>query len=305
MALSAYEKLHSRQRDVSLLGSTAEVLGWDQETCLPDSGVAWRAEQLAFLQGQKHRLATAPEVADWLSEAEAGPTSANPVEATNLRWWRRHYERAVRLPVDLVEEFTRATALAQSVWAQARKDSNFSLFQPHLEKLVELTRQRADAWGWEVCRYDALLEGYEPGARSAELSQLFSELAPQISALVTPAREHSQRWPAETLAGEYPIAAQQAFNREIAEAVGFDFTAGRIDTATHPFCTALGPQDVRLTTRYNEKDFTTSLFGVLHEAGHGLYDQGLNVTEWGQPAGSSLSLVIHVSQSRLWANYVG
>ncbi len=303
--MSAYDSLHERFRQVALLRSTAAVLGWDQETYLPVSGVAWRADQLAWLSGRGHEMATAPEVGDWLAAAEAERPAEDTAEATNVRGWRRAYDRATKLPVALVEEFSRTTSLAQSVWAEARKRSDFAAFQPHLEKLVELTRRKADAYGWEACRYDALLDEYEPGARSSDLAAVFAELEPQISALIGPAVERAARWPRDLLAGHYPVAAQQAFNREVAEAIGFDFAAGRIDTATHPFCTGLGPGDTRLTTRYDEADFTSSLYGVLHEAGHGLYDQGLNKAEWGQPAGEAVSLGIHESQSRLWENHIG
>lgn len=312
MSITAYHHLHDRLREAALLRSAAGVLGWDQETYLPPQGVAWRAEQLAVLSGRVHRMVTAPEIGEWLAAAESAavplPADAPPdavVADTNLRGWRRAYDRATRLPVDLVEEWTRTTSLAQNVWAEARRTSDFALFQPHLEKLVGLARRKADAWGWQTCRYDALLDEYEPGARSAELAALFADLGPQISALVGPATEKAARFPRDLLAGRYPVAAQQAFNREVAEAIGFDFTAGRIDTTTHPFCTGLGPGDTRLTTRYDETDFTSSLYGVLHEAGHGLYDQGLNRAEWGQPAGDACSLGIHESQSRLWENHVG
>ena len=312
MSETAYRHLHDRLREAALLRSAAGVLGWDQETYLPPQGVAWRAEQLALLSGQVHRLVTAPEIGEWLAaaESEARPASADAPAAavvadTNVRGWRRAYDRATKLPVELVEEWTRTTSLAQNVWAEARRTSDFALFQPHLEKLVGLARRKADAWGWQTCRYDALLDEYEPGARSADLAALFAGLGPQISALVGPAAEKAARFPRDLLAGHYPVAAQQAFNREVAEAVGFDFTAGRIDTTTHPFCTGLGPGDTRLTTRYDETDFTSSLYGVLHEAGHGLYDQGLNRDEWGQPAGDACSLGIHESQSRLWENHVG
>ncbi len=304
----AYDRLHQRFRDVSLLNSSAGVLSWDQETYLPTGGVAWRAEQLAYLHGHSHRLATAPEIGDWLAEAESGPDAddaVDPARATNVRGWRRAYDRAVKLPPTLVEALSRATSLGQHEWAEARKASDFARFRPHLENLLTLTREKADAWGWTTCRYDALLDEYEPGARSAELAALFADLGPKVSALIEPAVARASRVPADVLAGHYPVAAQEAFNREVAAAVGFDFTRGRLDTTTHPFCTGLGPGDTRLTTRYDETDFTSSLYGVLHEAGHGLYDQGLNGSEWGHPAGEAVSLGIHESQSRLWENHVG
>lgn len=303
---SAYDRLRQRFREIALLNSAAGVLHWDQETYLPSQGVPWRAEQLAYLSGQAHRLATAPEVGDWLAEAEASvPEDAAYPQRTNLRGWRRDYDRAVKLPPRLVEELSRATSLAQSAWAEARQKSDFALFLPHLDALVSLIRDKAAALSSGGCLYDALLDEYEPGAKGDELATLFRELGPQVSALIEPALARAARVPADTLAGHYPIDAQKAFNREVAEAIGFDFSRGRIDTTAHPFCTGLGPADTRLTTRYDESDFTSSLYGVLHEAGHGLYEQGLNADEWGLPAGASVSLGIHESQSRLWENHVG
>ena len=163
----------------------------------------------------------------------------------------------------------------------------------------------ADKWGYVECRYDALLDGRERGALASELKTLFAEFRPALVSVLGPAVERSRSVSENLLEADYPIAAQQAFNREVAEAIGFDFNAGRIDTATHPFCTGLGPGDTRMTTRYNERDFTESFYGVLHEAGHGLYDQGLKVEHHGTPLGSACSMGIHESQSRLWENHVG
>jgi len=163
----------------------------------------------------------------------------------------------------------------------------------------------ADCWGYQESPYDALLEGHEPGATAAQIRDLFSELRPATASILGPAVEKSAAVPEDLLKGHYPIAAQQAFNRKVAEAIGFDFSAGRVDTTTHPFCSTLGAGDCRLTTRYNENDFTQSLYGILHEAGHGLYEQGLSAEDFGTPLGSAVSLGIHESQSRLWENHVG
>ncbi len=300
-----YQKLRRWFGGVALVRSTGSVLGWDQETYLPEKAGDFRAEQLAWLAGQQHRLATSPEVGAWISECEAAGAAEGSVEATNVKGWRRDYDLATKLPPEFVEELSRTTAQATHVWAEARKRSDFSHYQPMLEKLVRLVQEKADRIGWEACRYDALLDEYEPGARTADLVTLFSTLGPAQSALVGPAAEVSARQPEDLLKAEYPIAAQQAFNREVAEAFGFDFKSGRIDTTSHPFCSGMGPHDTRLTTRYDTADFFSSFYGVLHETGHGLYDQGLLKEEWGQPAGDACSLGIHESQSRLWENHIG
>ncbi len=300
----AYQKLLDLSRELALLQDTEALLSWDQETQLPRGGVAWRAEQMAWLGGEIHRRFTREEVGEWIAACEEAGFAEDSDEDANVREWRHGFDRATRLPSSLVEEFEKTRALAKSAWAEARQASDFSAFAPHLETLVDLSRQRAENWGYEDCLYDALIDDFERGARSAELKTLFDGLRPELVAI---ADEALSREPFDTarLAGDYPEASQQAFNREVAEAVGFDFSAGRIDTAVHPFCTGLGPRDTRLTTRYDESDFRSSLYGVLHEAGHGLYDQGLREDCHGQPVGRAVSLGVHESQSRLWENHVG
>jgi len=301
----AYEKLRTRAKEIALVDSAAALLNWDEETYMPRKALPFRAEQLAFFSGWSHRQFTALEVGDWIKACEDHSYAADSDEAANVREWRRSYDRATKLPPELVEEFNRATTLARDAWTEARKRSEFAHFQPHLEKLLQLSRQMADKWGYAECRYDALLEGHERGARASQIRKVFAELRPAIVSVLGPAVERSKAIPEDFLEGDYPIAAQQAFNREVAEAFGFDFNAGRIDTTTHPFCTGLGPGDTRLTTRYNERDFTESFYGVLHETGHGLYDQGLKSEHHGTPLGSACSMGIHESQSRLWENHVG
>ena len=300
-----YQKLLKRTREIALLSSASELLAWDLETYLPAKGVTFRADQLAHLGGEAHRLFTAKKVGEWISVCEQQGFAPESDEAANVREWRRRYDRATKLPTKLVEKFQKVRTLAREAWRQARSQSEYSLFKPHLKKVLELNRQMADHWGYQESRYDALLDEYEPGARASELRRLFDDLRPAIGSVLAAALERSAAIPRDLLEGDYPVAAQQALNREVAQAIGFDFQAGRIDTTTHPFCSTLGPADCRLTTRYNERNFTQSFFGVLHEAGHGLYEQGLGADHYGTPLGSAASLGIHESQSRLWENHIG
>ena len=292
-------------REVSWLNSTSCALEWDQDTYMPPKALAHRAEQLACLRGRAHRLFTARAVGGLIAECEQHGFAPDSVEGANVREWRRQFDRATKVPSSFVEKLERLKTLAHESWRAARAQSKFELFQPHLAKIVGMIRQKADYLGYEASPYDALLEEYEPGARAEGIARLFLELRPAIVAMLGPALKHSAGTPDIGLPGKYPVAAQQSFNRRVAEAIGFDFAAGRIDTTTHPFCATLGPGDCRLTTRYNETDFTVSLYGVLHEAGHGLYEQGLPPEHYGTPAGSAVSLGIHESQSRLWENHVG
>jgi carboxypeptidase Taq len=304
-APASYKKLLRRARQIALAANAGSALTWDQETYMPAKALAFRAEQLAWLSGHAHRLFIAGSVGQWISDCEQRGLPPGSGPAANLREWRRQYDRATKVPPRLVEKLEKTRAHAREAWRQARQQSNFALFKPHFDKVLSLIRQMVDCWGYKESPYDALLEGYEQGATVAELRPLFSQLRPAIASILAPAAARSAAVPADFLRGHYPEAAQQAFNRRVAEAVGFDFNAGRIDTTTHPFCETLGAGDCRLTTRYNESDFTQSLYGVLHESGHGMYEQGLPTEDFGTPLGTAVSLGIHESQSRLWENHVG
>lgn len=299
--MSIFEKA----REHAVIQSAAAVLGWDQETYLPPSATEHRAAQLSWLSSRAHELATSDEWKSELESAEAANPGKDPKLTANLRELRREFDRATKIPVELVARESTASSLAKHAWADARERSDFSTFAPHLETLLGIAREKAALWGCTGEPYDALLEGYERGTSTAAVAALFDALKPALRETAARAVEKSAARAASLPPGPYPIAAQQSLNFRIAESIGFDFQAGRIDTTTHPFCTTLGPRDVRLTTRYDEADFTSSLFGVLHEAGHGMYEQGLPADDFGLPSGSSVSLGIHESQSRLWENHVG
>jgi len=292
-------------REHAVIGSSASVLGWDQETFLPPAATRYRAAQLSWLSARAHELATSDRWKRALEEAEEADDRSNATLTGNLRELRRVFHRSTKLPVELVMRETEATSLAKHAWVAARKKSEFTAFAPHLQTLLDIAREKAERWGYQNEPYDALLDGYERATSTAEVAALFDSLKPSLCRIASAAVAKSECSPSRLPDGPYPIEAQQKFNRLIAEAVGFDFEAGRIDTTAHPFCTTLGPHDVRLTTRYDLTDFTSSLFGVLHEAGHGLYEQGLPGDDFGLPSGHAVSLGIHESQSRLWENQVG
>ncbi|MEI6820064.1 MAG: carboxypeptidase M32 [Verrucomicrobiota bacterium] len=292
-------------REVAVIHSAAAAIGWDHETYLPPAAESYRAQQLAWLSSRAHELATSEAWKKNLEAAEASDAGNDWKLTANLRELRREFDRATKLPVELVARDTVASSLAKSAWADSRERSDFASFAPHLETLLGIAREKADLWGYVNEPYDALLEGYERGTSTAAVADLFDAMRPDVRDIAARAVETSATHAPSLPSGPYPIAAQQRFNEQVAASIGFDFEAGRIDTTTHPFCTTLGPRDVRLTTRYEEADFTSSLFGVLHEAGHGLYEQGLPADDFGLPSGTAVSLGIHESQSRLWENHVG
>lgn len=291
-----------------LLGSCASVLSWDEQTCMPAGGAEHRANQLGLLAGLTHERRTSPRIGEVLSELESGGDLGDPHGdlASNVREARRTWNRATKLPRRLVEELTRTTSLAQQVWKEARKDKAFSVFQPWLDKLIGLKREEAAAIGYAGgVPYDALLDEYEPGARSVDILAVFAPLRDELVKLVAAIQSSGRQPRNELLERHYPIEAQQVFAEAAAKLIGFDFERGRIDRSAHPFCSAFGPGDCRLTTRYHDHHFSSAFFGVLHEAGHGIYEQGLPPEAFGLPLGQAVSLGIHESQSRLWENFVG
>jgi carboxypeptidase Taq len=302
--ISAYERLTALGKELQLVSDSAALLGWDQEVLLPSRGIPYRAEQMSWFSGYVHERFTAAEVGEWIAEAEDQTKAGDVVAAANCREWRHEYDRSTCLPTKLVQELAEARVHSQAAWAEARKVSDFRRFSPHLQKLVDLSREHAERWGYDDQLYDALIDRFERGATARGLVGTLGSLRTSLLPIVEAATSRPP-YDRSGLSGHYPVERQQAFNREVAESIGFDFEAGRIDTAVHPFCSGMAPYDTRLTTRYDETDFLSSLFGVLHEAGHGLYEQGLPKDWRGQPVGNSVSLGVHESQSRLWENHVG
>lgn len=303
----AYDELRKISKELTLLRSIDSVLGWERETYMPPSGETLRADQSAYLSGEYHRKLTQPRFGELLEIVKDSEIVEDALSdaAVNIREWRHQYDRAVRVPTELVEETTRSSVMAQSAWVEARKKADFSIFQPHLANLIDLTRRKAEYIGYEENIYDALLDEYEPGETTAHVKQLFQGLRAELVPLVKAISDSPIRPRTEILHREYPIDRQRLFAQAASAAIGFDYMSGRLDTVTHPFASRFGPGDVRITTRWNSRFFNEAFFGVLHETGHGMYGQNLPIEHYGTPRGESVSLGIHESQSRLWENFVG
>ncbi len=304
MPSETYEQLIRLVKDVATVQQVGALLGWDQETYMPKKASANRANQLALIAGIAHDKQTSPELGSLLAKAEQEEDD-DFVVRTNLRETRRIYDRDVKLPTQLVKDIAKATSLAQAAWAKARADSDFDQFAPHLDKLLDLKREVADKIGWDTEPYDALMDEYEPGARAADVQAVFDDLKEDLVPLVAAIKDAPRQPDLEILKRDCPVDKQQEFGRRVLDAMTFDKEAGRLDVAVHPFCSGATPNDVRLTTRYDRNYFPMALFGTMHEAGHGLYEQGLDPQHTGTPMCSSVSLGIHESQSRLWENQVG
>ncbi|MBV8315426.1 MAG: carboxypeptidase M32, partial [Planctomycetaceae bacterium] len=275
---AAYEELIRRSRAHSLLASCSALLGWDEQTYLPRGGVEHRSNQMALLAGLQHEQVTDPRIGELLDALDGSSLVADPLApaSVNVRELRRAYERKTRLPRTLVEEIARTTSVSQQEWIDARRANDFARFRPWLEKIVALKRREAECLGAPGPAYDALIDEYEPGAKSGEIATLFEALRVELVALVAAIAGAKSRPDRSLLEREFPIDRQRIFGEALADAVGFDFRRGRLDTAAHPFCTGIGPGDCRITTRYNARSFEDAVFGILHETGHALYEQGLD-----------------------------
>jgi carboxypeptidase Taq len=305
-AATAFEELCNLAREAALLESIEATLGWDERTYMPPAAGEYRAEQMTFLTGLTHKKRTSKRLGELLNELSGSDLAKDPHSDTGatIREMKRQYDKRVKLPQSLVEELTRASVLGQQAWVKARQENDFAAFAPHAEKLFHLKRQQAECLGYKKNPYDALLDDFEPDAKTAEVANVLERLRAELVPLVHSIMESGRKAPGEILAREYPAAAQEAFAKAAATAIGFDFSRGRLDSTHHPFCSGLGPHDCRITTRYDERFFNSAFFGTLHEAGHGIYDQGLRPEQFGLPPGNYLSLGIHESQSRMWENLV-
>lgn len=301
------QQLKSILAEVTDLSRAAAVLEWDQETYMPPGGVQSRAEQLTTLTRLAHVRFTADDVGKLLGdlENELGARPYDSDEASLIRVTRRDYDEARKLPADLVAEVAHAGAVAQPFWRKARKDANFSLFAPYLEKNVELNRRIADALGYEDRPYDALLNRFEPGMKTKELEAIFEELKRAIVPLVADIARNADAVDDRVLYRGFDPDLQLAYAFNLVKKLGYDTDRGRQDLSTHPFSTAFGPGDVRITTRVSRDFFNECLFGSIHESGHAMYNQGMRANIDRTPLWGGASPGVHESQSRLWENLVG
>ena len=307
--MTVYQELISHSRRASVLSSIESLLNWDQETYMPAGGAEFRAEQQSLIAELTHTMRTNPRIGELLAACESDRSIlADDNAAANIRELRRDYTRATKLPTELVAELAKVGSQSQEIWKEARARNDFSLFEPWLEKMFALTRRKAECYGWAQGSepYDALLDEYEPGATAAEIERIFTPLRARLAGLVADLSRGSRTPDDSILSIKVPADKQHAFGTEVLAAMGFSFEDGRLDTTTHPFCSGFGPGDTRLTTRYRDQHFSDALYSSMHEAGHGIYEQGLpKKSRFGQPLADAVSLGIHESQSRMWENFVG
>ena len=304
--MASYATFIERVKDIHKIGAIQGHLGWDQETIMPAKGSKARSEIMSWLAKEQHSRITNSEFAKMIDTLESD-NSLDDDQRANVREVRRRYDKAVKLPSEFVAEFALARSQALVAWQEARAESDFAKFKPHLAKLIAMTNEKIDYYGVKDTRYDVLLDEYEFGMKVSDYDPLFAGLKSRLVPLLHKIMEAKKLTPDPTLPSQmsFPVDAQTEFCKLVSSATGFDFEAGRMDASTHPFSAGLWPGDTRFTTRFDEKDPFSCLYAVMHETGHALYEQGLDANHSFTPRGDAVSLGVHESQSRFWENQVG
>ncbi len=300
------QRLKTLLGEVVDLQRAAAVLGWDQETYMPPGGAAQRGQQLATLSRLAHVKFTSDEIGALLEDLAPYVAQLDPDsdEARLIKVTRRDYDKATRVPPELVAEISQAASEGQVAWREARAAADFSQFRPYLERLVDLKRAYARLFAPYDHIYDPLLDDFEPGMKTAEVQAIFEALRPQQVELIQAIAERPQVEDG-FLYQTFDEQDQWDFGVEVITRFGYDWQRGRQDKSAHPFTTSFGMGDVRITTRLDPNNLATALFGTLHEGGHALYEQGLDPALDRTPLARGASLAIHESQSRLWENLIG
>jgi len=288
------------------LGHIVALMGWDQQVYMPRGGIKERGQQTAVIGKLLHEKFTSDEVGQLLTdlEAEVGNLNADTDEARAVKVTKKAYEKQTKVPLPLLMEFYRLTSIAHDVWVQARSKSDFSIFQPYLQQIVDLRIEYAKLFQPYDHIYDALLDDFEPGMKTADVKVIFDKLRPQQVELL---QAIAEKEPPDNsfIKKSYKSEYQELLGRYVITRFGFDWNRGRLDLTAHPFTTEFGQGDVRITTRYLDDDGGSALFSTMHEAGHAMYGQGIASKFNRHPLSGAASLAIHESQSRLWENLVG
>ncbi len=304
-SLDKYNELVSRLEELSRLGAVMGVLHWDQEVILPKGAVESRAKQMAAMAGIMHEKGTHAELGELLETLHScGASAYDPLQWCNISEAKRDYDLSVKIPKDLVQELAELGARGHQVWAQAREDNKFSDFAPTLKRFVELKTRWAQCAFPELSPYDANIDIFERGMTVDKLTPIFDRVKTELKILIQRIKENPRQSDESFMQGSFSVEKQTALGKRISTAMGFSFDHGRMDVSVHPFCGGAGADDVRITTRYREDNFVESLYAVIHETGHGLYEQGRMQEHRDLPVSESLTMGIHESQSLFWERMI-
>lgn len=293
--------------EIDDLNKAAAVLEWDQMTYMPPGGVEARSMQLATLQELAHNKFVSEKVGQLLEDLYLLAESADSDSDTArlIRVTTREYQKACKIPPDLVAELARKTALAHNIWQQAREEKDFSKFQPILKELVDLVHRKAENLGYTDHIYDPLLDIYEPEMKTKDVAATFRTLKDALIPLIQEIAQNRDAVQNSVFQGNFDVDTQWEFGLDVLKHIGYDFDRGRQDTSAHPFTTSFSPDDVRITTRLKPELFAMAFFASVHEGGHALYEQGVSKSLLRTSLCDGASMAVHESQSRFWENVIG
>ncbi|MBD3196726.1 MAG: carboxypeptidase M32 [Candidatus Lokiarchaeota archaeon] len=302
--MTKIKKLWKHFSDIKKLGYTANLLHWDMQTYMPEGSNEGRSELLALIEEISHNKLISKKTKDLIKNAEK-VKDLDLIDSTMLREAKRDYEKAVKVPTELVVKISRAQTIGHKAWVKSREKRDFSIFLPHLEKMIKLKEEYADKLDLGETRYDTLLDDYEPGVSSKWIADVFDDLKSELIKILDKLMSSSDKPDQSILKENYNPSKQWDFGLEVIKKFNFDFKHGRQDKAVHPFTTSLSSTDTRITTRISEDFLSPALFGTIHECGHALYDMGFMKEIHNTILANGASMGIHESQSRMYENFIG
>ncbi len=289
---------------IEYLGNATGLLYWDMRVGIPKKGIPYRAEMIGYLSGEQYKLETSSEMKEFIDFFTARE-DLDVVTKAMVDKARRNYERSKCIPENRFKAYVIATSHAEAAWEEAKEKSDYSIFLPHLEELVNFNKEFLEYWGYEKNKYDTLLDFYEPGITVEKLDAVFGELREELVKLLEGIKKSEVKIDSSFFNKRFTVEEQEEFSKFILEKMEFDFEAGRLDVSVHPFTINFGNKDVRITTHYYENDFKSALFSSIHEGGHALYEQDIADELEGTGLGTGTSMGIHESQSRFYENILG
>lgn len=308
MNLEIKEKLNEVKSyigDIEKLTKAIGLLYWDMKTYMPKKSLDSRVGVLEYLSEQEFKLTTGEKVAEFIEFFKGEMKQLDLVDKVMIENLKRNYDETKKIPKDKYLEYVVIASKSEAAWEEAKEKSDFSIFKPHLEKVVEYQKEFVNYWGYKENKYDTLLDKYEKGITVEKLDVIFGELRDGIVELLNKIKNSNKKISKDIFSGKFPIEAQEKFSIEVLKKMGFDFEAGRLDVSVHPFTLDMGSHDVRLTTHYYENEFSSALLSSIHEGGHGIYEQDIPDSLENTKLGTGVSMGIHESQSRFYENIVG
>lgn len=308
MSIEFKEKLEEVKKyneKISEFNKLSSLAYWDMKMSMPEKAMEQRANTIGFLSGEIFKLTTDDKVKEFIEFFEPIMDELDLVDRAMIKELKKSYEQIKNIPQDKFKEYSIATSLGEAAWEEAKSKNDFEIFKPKLEKIVSLLREFTEYYGYEENKYDSLLNLYEEGLTVKKTDKLFGELKDGILNLLDRIKNSNKKINEKILDGKFDIKAQKELSEYLLDVIKFDKKAGRLDETTHPFTLDIGNKDVRITTHYYEDNLFSNIFSIIHEGGHGLYEQHIPDSLINTGLAGGVSMGIHESQSRFYENIIG